>query len=262
MTGVNGGPTMSWIVLCLPFIEEQAIFDQFDLTKPLVSQVDQPQALQIGSLICPSDLAKGPAYDGSRLLNGDGKQFAKGNYAAYISPVHLNMQRQWPGALGGFRPGQLVGQRASRVRDGFSKTMLATEVRTLDRAWDNRGVWAGPWPGSSLLSLDWHPVNNRSNVYVPIPNYLNAQLPNHLRTGILDQLFACNEPRYARSQRMPCGPMTYVSAAPRSNHPGGVVAVALDCHAGFVRNEIDSYVYSYLIATNDGQVSDVSEYIR
>ncbi len=261
-TGVQGGPTMSWIVLCLPFMEEQSIFDRFDLTRPLVNQSQAPQAQRIASLVCPSDQAQGPNYDGDGLLNGDGKEFAKANYCAYISPVHLNMQRQWPGALGGFRPGKPIGQRAARVKDGFSKTMLATEVRTLDRAWDNRGVWAGPWPGSSLLALDWHPVNNTASIYVPIPNYQAAQLPNRIG-GIFDQLFSCKEPRYAASVKLPCrSPIGFLSAAPRSNHPGGVVATALDCHTGFVSENIDSYVFAYLIATNDGQVFAAEEYLH
>jgi hypothetical protein len=56
--------------------------------------------------------------------------------------------------------------------------------------------------------------------------------------------------------------MGFLSAAPRSNHPGGVLAAALDCHAGFVSNQIDSYVFSYLIATNDGQVSNAGDYLN
>ncbi|HEY6563930.1 MAG TPA: DUF1559 domain-containing protein, partial [Pirellulaceae bacterium] len=212
-------------------------------------------------LICPSDRADGPDYDGSGLLNGDEKFFAKGNYAAYISPVHLNMQRQWPGALGGFAPGTSKGQKLVRVVDGASKTILASEVRTLDRSWDSRGVWAGPWPGSSLLSLDWHPVDYYADIYVPIQGYAAAQLPNRLQ-GIVDQVFVCQEPLYARSRGMPCAAMSFVSAAPRSNHVGGVVAVALDSHAGFISDNIDSYVFAYLIATNDRQSSDVSRYLE
>ncbi len=261
MTSVRGGPSLSWIVLCLPYFEEQAIYDQFDLTKPLVQQSKNPQAKRIEFLVCPSDRAGGPDYNGAGLLNGAGKSFAKGNYCAYISPVHLNMQRQWPGALGGFIPGRLRGQKMAQVVDGATRTILASEVRTLDRDWDNRGVWSGPWPGSSLLSLDWHPVDNVSNIYVPIPDYNFAQLPNRT-TGIFDQEFNCLQPGYAASLGLPCGNLAFLSAAPRSNHPGGVVAAALDSHVGFVTNQIDSFVFAYLVATNDRQPSDVSEYLK
>jgi prepilin-type processing-associated H-X9-DG protein len=56
--------------------------------------------------------------------------------------------------------------------------------------------------------------------------------------------------------------MTFNSAAPRSLHPGGVNAVALDGHVGFISDEIDSYVFAYLVSSNDGQSSDVTEYLR
>jgi prepilin-type processing-associated H-X9-DG protein len=162
-------------------------------------------------------------------------------------------------------PGDKIGQKIGKVKDGVSKTILGTEVRTLDRTWDQRGAWALPWGGATLLSLDWHPVNEANaspnQIYVPIPGYENAQLPNRTER-IFDQVVVCKEPLYAKQQKMPCQKMTFNSAAPRSLHPGGVNAVALDGHVGFISDEIDSYVFAYLVSSNDGQSSDVTEYMR
>ncbi len=46
----------------------------------------------------------------------------------------------------------------------------------------------------------------------------------------------------------------YYSASPRSLHTGGVNVAFLDGHTGFVTDDVDEYVYAYLISINDGQL--------
>lgn len=262
--GENGGPTYSWMVLILPYMEEAPIYDEFRSRELIYQLPTQPQSKTISSFLCPSDTATKTSFDGSgTIASNSGLSFAKGNYAAYVSPVHLNMQQILPAAFGGFEPGAAVGQRLARVRDGTSHTLAVTEVRTLDREWDSRGAWALPFPGASLLALDWHPVGNKVETpYRPTPDYpiKFVQTPNG--PFVPDQLVACNERLYARLQGMRCQKVTYFSSAPRSQHVGGVTCVALDTHAGFVTDEIDSYVFAYLISTRDGQVSNVTEYMN
>jgi prepilin-type N-terminal cleavage/methylation domain-containing protein len=264
--GVRGGPTYSWMVLILPFLEEAALYEQFDLKNrtPIYDLPQMPQANTVGSFLCPSDAADGRIFNGSGTpAASSGLQFAKGNYAAYVSPVHLNMHRILPAAFGGFEPGQSIGQRMARIKDGTTHTLAITEVRTLDREWDSRGVWSLPFPGASLLALDWHPFGNRVEApYRPNQNYplRFVQTPN--ANHLPDQLVACSDPDYAESQGMKCQRVTYFSSAPRSTHLGGVNCVALDNHAGFVSEDIDSYIFAYLISANDGQVSSVSEYME
>ena len=167
--GRFGGLTYSTLVLLLPYLEESAIYDDFDFETRVFELPAQPFRRPIGSFICPTDGAKGPAYDGSGVpgVQGSGREFAKGNYALYVSPVHLNHQRILPAAFGGFEPGERVGQRLSRVKDGTTNTIALAEVRTLDRSWDSRGAWAIPFPGATLLGLDWHPVGGISGVRAP-----------------------------------------------------------------------------------------------
>ncbi len=263
--GRRGGPTYSWIVLILPYMEEKALYDQFDFKKTIYTLPTNPMSTTPSSLVCPTDRATGPPYSGvGTPFPSSGKLFAKGNYAAYLSPVHINMQRQWPGALGGFKPGQAVGQKISRVIDGTSKTLALAEVRTLDRDWDSRGVWSAPFPGGSVLGLDWHPLTN-SKPFVADPAWLaDAQLPNKNDPtgGIADQIIQCVDQVYARQRGMPCSNPQYISAAPRSLHTGGVFGCALDNHVGFVPDNIDSYVFAYMISTNDGQVTEVTTYMQ
>lgn len=254
------GPTVSWIVSILPYIEEQAIYDDFDFTRHVYDQPLEPQARDIGSLICPSDGTK-VLFDGQNVGNFRDKFYAKGNYAGYTSPEHMNWYRDFPGALGGIT-GNATGLKLRRIPDGLSKTVLAMEVRTLPVEWDSRGAWSLPWPGSALLGLDWHRANGFPT-YVPDPDYENlAQLPNSQSRTVADQIFSCKKPLVALRARMPCKNQQYLSAAPRSNHQGGVNAVALDGHAGFISDNIENHTYAYLITVNDGQQTDVTSHLK
>ena len=58
---------------------------------------------------------------------------------------------------------------------------------------------------------------------------------------------------------MPCGEykkdgLFYLSAAPRSQHPGGVNVVFADGHAGFIPDEIDPHIMALLVSANDDRM--------
>ena len=70
-----------------------------------------------------------------------GKRFAKGNYAAFASPVHTDLQLVYPGAI------ISTGQKLKRITDGLSKTAAFSEVRTLDDERDERCGGSRELPG-------------------------------------------------------------------------------------------------------------------
>jgi hypothetical protein len=146
-----GGTRFSWIVEVLPFMEEQTLFDKFDHSKQIIFQDQNPQATSIATLLCPSDAAGGRFYEYRDL--GKMVNCAKGNYAAYVSPFHVDLQLLFPGAL------VANGQRIGQIAGGVSQTLLLSEVRTLDHVQDQRGAWALPLPGASLLAFDMHPAD-------------------------------------------------------------------------------------------------------
>jgi prepilin-type N-terminal cleavage/methylation domain-containing protein len=266
-------PGVSWIVSILPYQEEQALYDRFDFSVPVSEQSATGGAPvyseTIGSMICASDnAANAPNYDGQRLITRttavETYGFGKGNYAAYMSPVHMNMFGARPGALGGFKLGRQVGQKLSRVTDGLSKTALGSEVRTLKESWDSRGVWAAPFPGGSIIGVNFHDVttDNSTPIYQPNPTQIqNVRMPNTMVRDA-DQIISCFRPAVARAARMPCKNMQSVYGVPRSLHPGGVNLVLLDGAVGFMSDDIDQFVYAFLVSVNDGRVLDVSEAVR
>lgn len=256
----QSGKMFSWAMLLLPFVEETNLYNQFDQSRTALDQPREPQENSVPVYLCPSDSARGRFYSDATTTHG--KRFAKGNYAAYGSPMHTDLQLIYPGAL------ISTGQKLSRITDGLSKTICFTEVRTLDDERDERGVWTLPWNGSTLLALDMHHntgVGGYFNQYIPSSTYTyQAQMPNTAGPNE-DVLLNCPPDMLvdAQLQRMPCikwawslGLFGYISAAPRSNHPAGINASYLDGHVDFVRDDIDPFLFTYQVDIRDGQESD------
>ena len=250
----RSGKMISWVVLVLPFMEESALYSQFDLTRSILEQPNDPQAKTIQTMLCPSDMARDSFFSDTEFT-GD-KQFAKGNYAAYVSPMHLEYQNYYPGALISGR-----SQNMKSILDGISKTILASEVRTRNLKSDQRGAWALPWAGASLLAFDAH---NDPNAGGQKYRFWDASLgltqPPNCQGANKDVLFICEEEAAAQFDYMPCykwgqyPDANWDSAAPRSRHVGGVNVVFLDGHVDFIVDGIDERTMAYMVSIEDGQV--------
>lgn len=261
------GPQHSWVVLLLPYLEQADLAARFDHDKSIFFQSSNPQAEPLSALMCPSDGGSQRVYE-----YPGGKRFAKGNYAAYVSPFHVDLQLLYRGAL------IAGGQPSSAVEDGASHTIAFSEVRTLDHPLDERGVWALPWCGASLLAFDMHPAGWKSGHdgsgggdeyhvetnarYEASPESLGkTQRPNNLGPNV-DTLVSCqgNLQQLAAAELMPCamskaqlGLHGYMSASPRSLHPGGVNSAGLDGRVIFLADNVDEFVMAYLVSVNDGR---------
>ncbi len=253
------GKMFSWIVLVLPFIEQEALHDQFDFKETILDQPNEPQATQLAALLCPSAEADGRYFEDSTLTAG--KRFAKGNYAAFSTPYHIDQQVDYPGAI------SVPGQGQNRITDGMSNTLMISEVRTRDHLQDQRGVWALPWNAASLLAFDMHTISPAGTPYrinvlslgrTQRPNTGDAEYNNgNLIGGNLDIIYRCPEPNVAQFESVPCGQyseLRWLSSAPRSRHNGGVNVAFCDGHLGFLVNEVDETAMAYMISINDGQV--------
>ncbi len=256
----RSGKMFSWVVQILPYIEQQALYDRFDLERSVLDQPGEPQATMLDSLRCPSDGSSGRYFEHSHYSAG--KRFAKGNYAAYVSPMHGDLQLVYPGAF------TSAGQQLKRVTDGVSNTMALSEVRTIDIAEDERGAWALPWNGATQLSLDMHTYsfseqNTVLDGYTSYRMYAyQSQVPN-FQGGQGDILVDCPNSKLVEMQLqgMPCtkhqwplGLAGYISAAPRSMHLGGVNASFLDGRVEFVADDVNPVLFSYQIGIQDGEI--------
>jgi prepilin-type processing-associated H-X9-DG protein/prepilin-type N-terminal cleavage/methylation domain-containing protein len=254
----KSGTMFSWMVLILPFMEQKNLHDQFNFNVSVLAQSSaEPQAAQPLVLLCPSDLAKGRFFIDSTLTNN--KRLAKGNYAAWVSPVHVEFQPIDPGAL----TSHASHTHGMLAADGTSTTLMLTEVLTRQQPQDQRGAWAIAWNGASLLAFDMH--HDGAKGY-DVAGYTVAtdlsfglsQRPNNQGPN-LDMLYDCVEPADAQFHRVPCnnweesGSHNYLSSAPRSRHPGGVNVVFADGHVGFLTDNVDEVTLAYSISIEDGR---------
>lgn len=247
------GTQFSWAVLILPQLGETSLHEKFDFTQTVFEQAPvEPQSVPLAVMTCPSDHSFG------RYFENSGKRFAKGNYAAYVGPFHVEYATIYPGAIAGH------GQKAAAIRDGVSNTILLAEIRTRDNVLDQRGAWALPWTGSSLITFDMH-ARTASPVYEGHPGSLGlTQRPNN-QEFIADMLYECPDPAGAQMERMPCntwggGSNYYLSAAPRSNHAGGVNIIFADGHTAFLPDPVDEWAMAYMICPYDQQVVEVNQH--
>jgi prepilin-type N-terminal cleavage/methylation domain-containing protein/prepilin-type processing-associated H-X9-DG protein len=256
---LKSGTDYSWIVLLLPYMEEEALYQQFDFKVSVMHNAGDPQATHIASLLCPSDDARDRFLEVTDPEDERLVSFGKGNYAAFTSPFHTDSY-YYPGAI------SLYGEQLRRVLTSTSQTLVFSEVRTRDHVGDERGAWALPWSGATLLAMDVHPEDSNGvqqskelrqddSDSVSLGPYMPwwgsdgyAQPPNG---SYPDILYTCPDGAAAQLELMPCEPFLnagYMSAAPRSNHLGGVNAAFLDGHVDFLHDDIDQIVMAEMIS--------------
>lgn len=255
----RSGKMHSWAVFLLPYLEQQNLYDQFDLNASVIAQPKNPQAQAIDSLLCPSDEARGRVLADEALTGG--RRLAKGNYAAYVSPFHVDLQMRFRGA---FIAG---GQELRSIEDGMSNTLAFSEVRTRDHEQDERGAWALGWSAASLLAFDMHDVSDEHGGVGDGVGFHawsrrgGCQTPN-LEQRITDDfsnrdvLQICPDVPGADLERMPCfdyANSRWLSSAPRSLHPGGVNATFLDGRVTFILDTVDEVVMAYQVSANDDE---------
>ena len=251
------GTMLSWATLLLPFLEQQALHDQIDFNRSAIDQPNESLMEQPSVLLCPADSARG-CYFADPDLTG-GRRLAKGNYAAFVGPYHVDNQMEFPAIIVG------QGLKAKAITDGLGNTLMFSEVRTRDLESDQRGAWALCWPGATLLSVDQHHSSDVKTRYSPSPDTNGcAQVPNNQGTDVKELIYICANPEDAKACGMPCltydsGDNTqYLSAPPRSCHPGGVNATMGDGRVIFLTDEINGELMAFMACSFDGVFVDLS----
>jgi prepilin-type N-terminal cleavage/methylation domain-containing protein/prepilin-type processing-associated H-X9-DG protein len=241
--GNRSNPRRVWVVLVWPYVEQGAMYVQFDQTVHFY----QPPNTYINTLngiyaktaplyYCPSDrpgaLWKGDVYwraRGSYVINW-------GNQAVPYNPADPVQDPARGIAPFGYTDNASRDKprttRLTDISDGTSTTMLLSEVITArnDEDYDIRG---------DMLNDDR-----------PCSQYMTLDTPN---TGV-DVSPYCSATAYPWNPPCTNASSTYAHKAARSRHTGGVNVVFADGHVQFVQNSISLGVWRALGTMNGGEV--------
>jgi len=161
--GVDAGRTVlwkeNWVISILPFIENQGLYEAFNLTQPISAAVNRAaRGTRLPFMVCPTDTYNSVPYDGT--YNNEGDNWARGNYGANGALDQLcdvsngrgaydNNTWQFPWIRGVM--GCNISLSARDIIDGLSNTVLLGELRSGLNIVDRRGVWAMAAVGASSL---------------------------------------------------------------------------------------------------------------
>ncbi len=223
----------NWVALVLPFIEQQAVFDNIDRDVPMSAEVNRlVRSTRLPVMLCPTESSADEPFSG---LNGD---WARGSYAAnsgtgffmYINQYsHPSFYLTWPPNGGRWTYG-MMGLNASKshagARDGASQTVLLEEVRAGTRPNDARGTWALGGAGASATA--GHGLFGDCGGPEPC-NPLSDDMGQFCHNDIQD----C----------MPCHQGNWGQASARSLHIGIINAAMVDGSVQTISENVDVLVW-------------------
>ena len=277
---VSGLVGPNWVILTLPFLEQQALHDSFRLNTPISSGRNfAARNTPLEVMRCPSDFGHETPYAGIATTFGLGSGWARGNYAANaangwlgskaadLETVNGAESKGWQDnrRRGGMGPN--VAVKLAQITDGASNTMLLAEVRVGLNRRDLRGTWAMSGAGSSALYLHgWHDTfymvgsangpNDRSDESDDIPGCLEIlqELGPGGRFTMITEGMTCRLNRGLLGQ-----------AGARSQHVGGILVAFADGSVHFIPDHIETSRYccsawDKLILSADSEAQDGSEY--
>jgi prepilin-type N-terminal cleavage/methylation domain-containing protein len=246
----DGDPSTSdnfrpnWIILVLPFMEQQALYNSFDFSVPISHARNiEERGTVLPALLCPSDGNNRQKY---AKPGPEGENWARGNYGSG-GEITYGGPEAFRNPLFGGVMGLNRSLRLQDIVDGTSNTLLVAELRAGLTPRDRRGVWAMGLPGSSTLM-----AHGRAG---------DANGPNPCNEAV-DDIEDCSylmnrEPGAATllSECMTCWvDCNTWQGAPRSKHPGGIMVATGDASVHFVSDRIQTGGAWYCSDSLAGQI--------
>ena len=242
---VNGNLGPNWLILLLPFMEQESLQQKFELQKPISDVVNQrARGTVVPTLRCPSDAYNDQVFNGTTnpSNSGFGDNWARGNYAINAGLAFLMQYGGlWGPSSAAWREPLLRGMagpncslRMKQVSDGTSKTIFICEIRAGVTEYDGRGVWALAGAGPSAVAAHGY-VGDAGG-----PNPSNSSSDDTLGCTLLHASLGSD---FIASIGMGCCPCESYSPnrqnGARSMHPGGIHACLVDASVHFIGDFVE-----------------------
>lgn len=228
---------ITWPVFLWPFIEQSALADQYDFTKPFYQSPNiETHRVFVPGYYCPSDKTNVTQDQNDTYWR------VMGNYVTNMGNTHLHQNATDQANFTGSPFGVRHMYRFADLLDGTSNTVGFSEIiiASPGKLDDNRGDM----------------LNDEGS-----PGFMSINTPN---SSVPDQCRACTvrttDPTTAEYRRMPCQVISsnqeYQIAA-RSNHPGGVVVSMMDGSVRFVPETVSQNVWTAAMSGRGGETQQL-----
>jgi len=231
----TGNVWAGWTIFVLPFIDQQPLYDAFDLTQPINAAVNRTgRSTRLPVMNCPTERYA------SQACSRAGGDWARGNYGANIGLLGPQATTRNGAAVNLWIPsmrGVMGANEAltiAQIRDGTSNTMMVLELRSGLAPLDIRGTWAMGQCGASSVCM------YGSNVGSATPG------PNVCAPGADDQNAGASEVNVAigldraRQECMELWNSPNWQSFPRSSHVNGIVVGFADGSVRYISDYIES----------------------
>jgi len=243
-TNINAPFRPNWVIMILPFLEQQPLYDSFVLDDFNVQISDEANRVARGTNLNVMRCASDPY--GNELCSKAGGNWARGNYGInMMQDGDIWYYKAWdnndgPGGRGfGPRKGISFINKSlemGQVTDGLSNTILLGELRVGLGPVDTRGTWAMGAAGSSAH-------NHHAVSWGVSPNWCDPGATDVMMnaTEVVDTIGA----DVLRNECMhPWKPGTWsYRSVVRSLHPGGAMIALADASARLVSDFVDKGSY-------------------
>ncbi|MBN2295657.1 MAG: DUF1559 domain-containing protein [Pirellulales bacterium] len=249
----NGNVGPNWVVLLLPYLEQQDLHDMFQLDLPLSHAANEPaRGLSLKIMLCPSDSYNQTKFNGDShsSISHYGGIWGRGNYAAnggfgYMSKgAHCDTvdnrgcnarPENWSYWKVRGVMGANLATKLSEITDGASNTFILLEIRSGVNERDLRGVWAMNGAGPSAVAAHGYQGDARG----PNPSYINSD--DTAGCSAAQQLVGGAESMARLGMGCYNGTGSYPNrqAGARSLHPGGIHVALADGSVQWINDYIE-----------------------
>jgi prepilin-type N-terminal cleavage/methylation domain-containing protein len=223
-------PGWGWAAQLLPYLEQQALFDQIVFHRPIEDSANQARLAPVRLYLCPADSDVPQSFPITDATGQFITEAAPISYAACLGSGELD---EIPGPKEGvfYRNSHI---RIDQITDGTSSTILIG-----DRAWSHAmAPWAGAVNRGFVRGGPRNAWRNSPDAAYPAPNFccVQANAINAVNDsdGSLDEFF--------------------------SGHWGGINALFADGGVRFVHQEINRTVLMALGTRAGGEVVNEPDY--
>ncbi|WP_437191549.1 DUF1559 family PulG-like putative transporter [Planctomicrobium sp. SH527] len=243
--GSNNDWGTNWVTRILPYIDQGAIYNQYDFNVEGRKGVNAALcAMPLVALQCPSD---SPGQSWVHPINNWAPK-AKGNYAA-----NFGLGNPWSGTIwrtaglrGPFRAHMYYGAQLRDVTDGLSNTVFLAEIIQGKSDGDVRGTWSFS-PGSFVCGQSYYPDDVEDVPFIALTPNGNA-----LDNSKMDRPSYCSADNSDRNLRCLAYRANQASQTARSMHVGGVFVNLGDGSVRFINDSISVTTWGNLLSIEDG----------